>query len=197
MAQKIKTPVPTKIALPIIAIVILGFGIFFKLTLMSPNEKQQVPDSGNISPTRSNQIIKVGNPANTNFEKVIFNGCGTQLSNYSYLLQLPGNWTISKRTIDSYSTYYDAKGDNETFTVSCTTQGVGSDMCDEKNLKNFTVNGQVIKACYGQVNGTWNLGVLNLQKDATNNSTISFWAQGLDINMLNKIFSSFKILTNK
>lgn len=124
--------------------------------------------------------------------EITFIGCGTDLPNYKYSLKFPFFWTFEQTMLDSASSYYEVSGPNSVFTVSCTNQGVGGDLCDEKYRIKFDIPGIEDQPCFGLVDGKWNMGVLNLSTDSVTNATIAFWSDGLEKNKIDKILSTFK-----
>lgn len=129
---------------------------------------------------------------NRTTKEVVFKECGTDLPNYKYSLRFPFFWTFKQTMLDSASSYYEVSGPNSVFTVSCTNQGVGGDVCDDKYRTKFMVNGKNYETCFGEVDGKWNMGVLNLSTDSVTNATIAFWSDGLEKNKIDKILSTFK-----
>ncbi|MBI1863916.1 hypothetical protein HYS03_01770 [Candidatus Woesebacteria bacterium] len=132
------------------------------------------------------------------WKKYSFQGCGPNLSDYQYSIELPGQWNTKKRDLGSElltknSVYYDLTKNNMTFTISCTTQGVGGDICDTQYRKTFNVGNQIGEACYGKINGIWKMGVLNLPRNLSNNTVIAFWAEDIEPDLLSKIFSTFQL----
>lgn len=125
--------------------------------------------------------------------EITFIGCGTDLPNYKYSLKFPFLWTFKQTMLDSASSYYEVIGPNSVFTVSCTNQGVGGDRCDDKYRTKFIVNGENYEACFGEIDGKWNMGVLNLSTDSVTNATIAFWSDGLEKDQIDKILSTFKL----
>ncbi len=151
------------------------------------------------APSSSPEIIYKGDTSDISFKNITFKGCGTNLPNYEYSLQLPSNWTITKRKLgglfDTFSVYFDAQGNGEQFTISCTTQGVGGDICDNRGIwTKFTVGADTEEACWGQIDGKWTMGVLNLKRDPSSQAAIAFWAEGIERLKLNQIFSTFRYL---
>lgn len=141
-------------------------------------------------------IVRTGNPFNRDYVNTTLVGCGVDLPSYKYSLQLPGDWTITKRSVNAQDIYYDAQNGEKQITIGCTTLGIGGDVCDNKYHTKFNINNQLVEACYSQQGGVWVLGTLNLTRDKSTNAAITIWARGLDRQTLDAIFSSFTIQAN-
>jgi hypothetical protein len=141
-------------------------------------------------------IVVILFASNSFTKEIVFRECGTQLPNYQYSLRFPFYWRAKQTTLDISSSYYELRGTDSVFTVSCTNQGVGGDICDDKHRTKFMVDGKNYEACFGKVNGKWNMGVLNLSTDPITNATIAFWSEGLKKSQIEKILSSVKIYRN-
>lgn len=172
------------------------------LTDLLPNIQNFLHPLARNTTSNSETVIRRGNPFDNSWQKITFRGCGTNLPRYSYYINLPANWTVKKITNKAYSSdkfdsVFTAEGDGKYLQINCTTNGVGGDICDKKYWTKFTIVGKIIEACYGQIDEKWNMGVLNLPRDPSTQAIIAFWAKSMDKLMLDKIFSSFKILGNQ
>lgn len=143
------------------------------------------------------KIIRIGNPFDRSMKEIVFQSCGIRLPNYKYSIKFPANWTVVRRSYDEISTYFDATSPDKIFTVSCTNQGVGGDVCDDKYRIKLDIPGINDQPCFGLVDGKWSMGVLNLPTDTKTNATVSFWAKGLEKASIQDILNSYKLIGNQ
>lgn len=139
-------------------------------------------------------LVRLGNPLSSSTKEFVFTSCGSRLPDYQYSVEIPNNWSVYRTTYDSASTYYEAKGENTLFTISCTNQGVGGG-CDEMYHTKIKISGKEYEMCYQEINGKWNMSNLNFFNDSSLKATISFWTEGLDKSEIEELLSSFKRLT--
>jgi hypothetical protein len=174
---------------------IITWGIFAVLAYQRSQQNKIVLSTPTPNPKL---LYKQGNSSSTELQLMKFKGCGPKLSQYEFSIKLPANWDIYKREFPDFeSVYYDAINSERQLTIGCTTLGVGGGLCDEQSkLTDFVVNGEKVSACYGQTNGRWVLGTLNLSTDPSTQATIAFWADGLEPSLLKSILSTFKSVKN-
>lgn len=150
-----------------------------------------------LGPTANlGKILRIGNPFDRSVKEITLQSCGSKLPNYKYSIQFPANWTLVRRSYDEASTYFDAKFDDVTFTISCTNQGVGGG-CEPQYRTKFKVADKEYNACFGVFNGSLFLNNFNLDTDKNTNATISFWADGLDRPTIQEILNSYKLIENQ
>lgn len=129
------------------------------------------------------------------WRKVTLTSCGSDLQNYKYSLEIPYFWTTNRTRYDKNNVDYELNGLNTSFTVSCTTLGVGGG-CEQQFLTKFNVDGKNFDACFGMIDGQWKLSDFNLDRNPVTKSIISFSSAGLDKSYIEKLLSTFKIIGN-
>lgn len=184
-----KLPRGVKVLIWIFGILLLSMSA--SLYLWVRHILMDAPQSLNGDPPAA--LVRIGNPFNKSSESFVFNGCGSLLPNYKYSIKLPSNWNITKRDYNEVGVYFDTFGDGKNFTLSCTTQGIGGG-CDSQYRTDLVVNDKKVQACLGFINGKWELSDTNLGRNPSDNTIISFWAEGIDKDGVQNILSTFKII---
>ncbi len=155
-------------------------------------------NSENLSviPNPTPEIIQQSNSGSNAFKKVKMKGCGSDFPNLTYQINLPGNWKVSREN-SQFETYYVAKGIGQTVGVGCTLEP-GGDICGDHGSQwtNFKVGSKTQEACFGNLNGVWIMGVLNIPGlGSSDKETLFFTTSGLDKANIDKLLSTFEVIS--